>query len=81
MHPFRRTLGSRSQIYKISFEACYWESTLTFEEMATVLIQVEACLNSKPLSILPTTAADTPLTPGHFLIGEPIVTVSERNYE
>lgn len=58
------------------------ESTLTFEEMTTVLIQVEACLNSRPLSILPNNAGEPlPLTPGHFLVGEPLVTVAERNYE
>lgn len=57
-------------------------STLTYEEMSTTLTQVEACLNSRPLSMLPSDHNDpTPLTPGHFLIGEPLVIVPERNYE
>lgn len=57
-------------------------STLTYEEMSTVLIQVEACLNSRPLSMMPDSPNEpTPLTPGHFLIGEPLITVPDRNYE
>ena len=45
---------------------------LTFEELTTVLTQIEACLNSCPLTPLPD-AEDSPkvLTPGHLLIGHP----------
>lgn len=47
------------------------ETLLTFEELATVLTQMEACLNSHPVCQLPATAADLqPLTPGHFLVGK-----------
>lgn len=54
-------------------------TNLTFEEMSTLLCQIEACLNSRPLS--PIEDTDThhiqPLTPGHFLIGEaPIIVPS-----
>lgn len=57
------------------------DSTLTFEEMTTLLNQIEACLNSRPISQLPNNPNDPmPLTPGHFLIGEPLVTVPDRDY-
>ncbi|XP_026746103.1 uncharacterized protein LOC113507448 [Trichoplusia ni] len=46
-------------------------STLTYEELSTVLAQIECCLNSRPISVLSDNPNDPlPLTPGHFLIGE-----------
>lgn len=54
------------------------DSTLTFEEMSTVLAQIEACLNSRLLQALSDDSEDiNALTPGHFLIGTAINAVPE----
>lgn len=52
-------------------------TTLTYEELSTVLCQVEACLNSRPLCPIDDEDVENvnPLTPAHFLIGEPTVIV------
>lgn len=55
---------------------------LTYEELATVLCQIEACLNSRPLYPLTEDPDDLRvLTPGHFLIGEAPTMPPETNYE
>ena len=53
----------------------------TFEEYTTVLTQVEACLNSRPLAALPCNndGCDA-LTPGHFLIGRPLEVLPPFKY-
>ena len=62
----RRTLGSR---------------VATYEELSTLLTEIEACLNSRPLCAL----SDDPfnptyLSPGHFLIGEPLTQLPVTDY-
>ncbi|XP_055612492.1 uncharacterized protein LOC129759094 [Uranotaenia lowii] len=57
------------------------ESYLTYEEMYTLLVQIEAILNSRPL--IP--QSDDPmdyvaLSPGHFLIGRELTAVAEPVY-
>jgi len=54
---------------------------LTFEELATVLTQIEACLNSRPLTPLNTGGDGVEaLTPGHFLIGRPLESLPDPSF-
>lgn len=54
------------------------DATLTYEEYSTLLIQIEAVLNSRPLCPLSDDPTDVDaLTPGHFLIGAALNTVPE----
>ncbi|XP_055840517.1 uncharacterized protein LOC129908191 [Episyrphus balteatus] len=51
---------------------------LTFEELATLLAQIEACLNSRPLCPLSDSIDDlNALTPAHFLVGESLHAVPQ----
>lgn len=53
---------------------------LTYEELATLFVQVEAILNSRPLCPLSSNPTDlVPLTPGHFLIGRPLTSIPSQD--
>ncbi|XP_070144165.1 uncharacterized protein [Drosophila kikkawai] len=65
-----------------SFKAHFYKHTAagkyTFEELSTLLAKIEACLNSRPISPMSEDPTDlVALSPGHFLIGGPLLAVSE----
>lgn len=63
---------------KYHFKRVIGQSALTYEQFNTVITEVEAILNSRPLTPFSSDPTDfTYLTPGHFLIGCPITMYPE----
>ncbi|XP_068158482.1 uncharacterized protein [Drosophila tropicalis] len=65
-----------------SFKTRFYKGTsnqkYTFEEFSTLLTKVEACLNSRPISPMSEDPTDSlALTPGHILVGGPLLSVTE----
>jgi len=53
----------------------------TYEELSTLLAEIEVCLNSRPLCALSDDPFNTTyLSPGHFLIGEPLTQLPGADY-
>ncbi|XP_062534977.1 uncharacterized protein LOC134204168 [Armigeres subalbatus] len=58
------------------------ETSLTYEELTTVVVQIEAVLNSRPITQMSNDPNDlSALTPAHFLVGRELTAPPEPNYE
>ena len=67
--------------FKMHLRRVVGDVKLTFEETMTVLAQIEACLNSRPLC--PNPCDDDgieALTPGHFIIGRPLASLPDPSF-
>lgn len=51
------------------------KQSLPYDSLQTLLVRIEACLNSRPLTVIYDDPTDgEALTPGHLLIGRPLIT-------
>ena len=53
---------------------------LTFEELSTIVIEVEGVINSRPLTYLSPDDFDQPLTPAHLLCGQRLLSLPDAIY-
>ena len=68
--------------FKHHFKRVIGEQKLTFEELTTLLTQIEACLNSRPLCALSEDPEDLDfLSPSHFLTGGSALTLVETEHD
>ncbi len=66
------------QLVKRSLRKILGNARLTFEELTTVLTEVEGSLNSRPLTYVYSELSDgEPLTPSHLVIGRRIATLPD----
>lgn len=64
--------------FKHHFKRMLGQFIPDWEEMRSLLCQIEACLNSRPLTPMKDEASeDLALTPGHFLIGASLKSIPE----
>lgn len=77
-HHMGRLWEAGVKSYKYHLKRVMGNAYFTFEEVTTVLAQIEACLNSRPLSPMSSDPMDLqPLIPAHFLIGESLSSLPE----
>ncbi|GFS75060.1 integrase catalytic domain-containing protein [Trichonephila clavipes] len=64
--------------FKFHLKRVVGNAHITLEEFITILCEIEAVLNSRPLTPLTSNFDDfETLTPGHFLVGRPLTSIVE----
>ena len=63
---------------KLSLKKCIRNARLNYDELSTVLVEVEAALNSRPLTYV-FDEMEEPLTPSHLIVGRRILSVPSKS--
>lgn len=67
------------KIMKLHLKRTIGKALLKFEELNSLIIQIEGMMNSRPITEISSDPTDfLPLTPGHFLIGNSITSFPEQ---
>ena len=70
---FERLIGSTKRCLK----RVIGSARLSYDELLTVIAEVEAILNSRPLSYVSSEDLDEPLTPSHLLTGHRLISLPD----
>lgn len=54
------------------------QAKFSYDELLTAVIEVEAILNSRPLSYVSADDLDEPLTPSHLLVGRRLLSLPDH---
>ncbi|XP_066026285.1 uncharacterized protein [Pocillopora verrucosa] len=63
---------------KLSLKKCIRNARLNYDELSTVLVEIEAALNSRPLTYV-FDEMEEPLTPSHLIVGRRILSVPSKS--
>ena len=55
-----------------------WQARLSYDELTTAIVEVEAMINSRPLTYVAMDILDEPLTPFHLLTGHRILSLPDN---
>lgn len=67
------------QLVKRTLRKILGNARLTYEELMTVLVEVEGTLNSRPLTYVYSDVCEQPLTPSHLVIGKRLATLPDSS--
>ena len=54
------------------------QSRFSFDELQTIIIEIEGIINSRPISYLDSDDVEEPLTPSHLLVGRRLLTLPDN---
>ena len=69
-----------AKVVKTSLHKVTGKSILSYEELETVLIQIESIVNSRPLTFVATEEVCEPLAPSHLIYGKQLVSAITNKY-
>ena len=68
------------KVVKTSLHKVIGKSRLSYEDLETVLIQIESIVNSRPLTFITTEEVCEPLTPSYLIYGERLISAINNEY-
>ena len=73
---FERMIGSTKKCLR----KMIGQSTLTYDGLHTAVVEVEAILNSRPISYVSANDLEEPLTPSHLMVGRRLLSLPDNLY-